>query len=176
MKPIHLLSALVLTCCLITFPARLLQNLYAQTPKIEPFTVQTEAMIQEHVGTAVLDTLVAYNQGQVGNYIRKPFSIYVKDNYGRVIAGVTGVALVNYDCIVQLVAVDPAHRRQGWGRKLLQELDKFARANNCNNIRLETADFQARGFYEKMGYQKVAEMDNSFLGHKVYIMRKDLLH
>ncbi len=174
MKPIHLLIAAVTYCCILTFPVHLLQPGYAQSPPVKAFTVQTEAEIQAPIHNAILDELMEYNKSQVGAYERKPFSIYIKDTYGKVIAGLTGVALVNYDCLVNIVAVDPAHRRQGYGRQIFSALDTFATEQKCTNIRLETADFQARGFYEKMGYQMVAEIPRSFLGHTSFVMQKKL--
>lgn len=43
-------------------------------------------------------------------------------------------------------------RGQGYGKKLMQNVIEWARQNKCDGIRLETWDFQARPFYEKLGF------------------------
>jgi ribosomal protein S18 acetylase RimI-like enzyme len=48
--------------------------------------------------------------------------------------------------------VDSAHRRKGYGRKLLEELENHFEGKGFNNINLVTSAFSAPGFYMKCGF------------------------
>ena len=54
------------------------------------------------------------------------------------------------------------------------ELEKLAKSRGCEFIQLDTAEFQARGFYEKLGFQIVATLPRNFKGYATYILRKVL--
>jgi ribosomal protein S18 acetylase RimI-like enzyme len=53
---------------------------------------------------------------------------------------------------VQQLWVDPAHRRQGIARGLMQAFELAVRERGVSVCYLETFSFQARGFYERLGY------------------------
>ncbi|MDR1983897.1 MAG: GNAT family N-acetyltransferase [Prevotellaceae bacterium] len=54
--------------------------------------------------------------------------------------------------------VDKNHRRQGIGRKLMDEITKIAKENNCKRIELDSAFHrkEAHQFYENSGYENRA--------------------
>ena len=62
----------------------------------------------------------------------------------------------------------------GAGRALLEQVEKAARAIGATNVRLDTLDFQARGFYEKCGYRVYGELANYPEAHTQYLMTKQL--
>ena len=49
-----------------------------------------------------------------------------------------------------------------------------AKNRGCNNVRLETHDFQAVNFYKKQGYIIRCELNNLPKGHTKYLMTKEL--
>ncbi|WP_237740856.1 GNAT family N-acetyltransferase [Legionella anisa] len=78
-------------------------------------------------------------------------------------------------CRVFTVWIHEKQRRKGLGRELFVKLDAFAKENNCKMIQLDTAEFQAKGFYEKLGYQVIATLPDNFMGYTSYILRKYLI-
>ncbi|MBM3887151.1 GNAT family N-acetyltransferase, partial [Candidatus Dependentiae bacterium] len=45
---------------------------------------------------------------------------------------------------------------------------------DCEFVQLDTAEFQAKEFYEKCGYQVIATLPKNFKNYTTYIMRKFL--
>jgi GNAT superfamily N-acetyltransferase len=62
--------------------------------------------------------------------------------------------------------------RVGIGSRLLAEFEKRCRALGCHKVRLETADYQARPFYEKHGFVVAAELTDDRFGRVWFIMEK----
>ncbi|WP_019215218.1 GNAT family N-acetyltransferase [Legionella tunisiensis] len=121
------------------------------------------------------EKLKAYNESKIGKYSHLPYTIYIKSDDGsKVIGGCNGdITLTN--CYVDCIWVDEEYRKHGIGLKLMNTLAAYAKNANCEVITIETADFQAKDFYEKAGFSIISITEhNCFLGHKVYLMRKTL--
>ncbi len=56
---------------------------------------------------------------------------------------------------INYLAVDPKHRRQGCGRKLMEEAEHLMRQVGCPKINLQVLENnpQAVAFYESLGYR-----------------------
>ncbi|HAT7876076.1 TPA: GNAT family N-acetyltransferase, partial [Legionella pneumophila] len=79
------------------------------------------------------------------------------------------------NCYVDCIWVHPDFRQKGLGRNLMEKLEIFAKQKNCQVITIETAEFQARSFYEQLGYVVISMTEhNCFLDFNVYLMRKSL--
>ena len=67
----------------------------------------------------------------------------------------------------------PADLRQdGIGRRLVAEAETIARARGMAGVWLNTFDFQARGFYEKLGYDLFGELPAGKGARGQYFLRK----
>ena len=73
------------------------------------------------------------------------------------------------------VAVAEPFRRQGYGAKLLRAAEDEARTQGCYNAFLTTFSFQAKPFYEKFGYEVVADIPDYPNGHSYHVLKKKLL-
>jgi ribosomal protein S18 acetylase RimI-like enzyme len=70
---------------------------------------------------------------------------------------VVGTVLGGYDGFrgwVYHLAVHPDHRRAGFGRQLMHELETRLRALGCPklNLQIRTQNGEVRAFYERLGY------------------------
>ncbi len=74
-------------------------------------------------------------------------------------------------CELRQVWVQETYRGQGLGKALMAEAIREAKARGCAYIYLATHDFQAPGFYAKLGFEKVAEIPDKPLGHTEFVMR-----
>ncbi|KTD24940.1 N-acetyltransferase GCN5 [Legionella lansingensis] len=126
--------------------------------------------------TAILsDGLKAYNEEVIGTYDHFPFTLYIQStDKSTVLAGCYG-DITRENCYVDCIWVHPDSRKKGLGRKLMEKLEAFVRQKDCQVITIETAEFQAKTFYEQLGYSVVSMTEhNCFLGFNVYLMRKFL--
>lgn len=65
-------------------------------------------------------------------------------------------------------------RGQGFGRQLMEMAEAEARQHGCNHAMVDTFDFQAPGFYTKLGYVAWGVLDDFPGGHQRIYFRKDL--
>lgn len=65
-------------------------------------------------------------------------------------------------------------RGRGYGTALMTAAEDAARSRRCLYARVATHGFQAKGFYEKLGYRVVGQLEDWPPGHTAYMLRKDL--
>jgi GNAT superfamily N-acetyltransferase len=121
--------------------------------------------------------LKKFNESKIGSFDWTRFTIFAKTEDGKIVAGITGGLRGNskaYSCNVLSVWVDEQYRLQGLGTQMFHELEKFATSEHCAFIQLDTAEFQATPFYEKIGFKTIAMLPKGFVGHNQYIMKKTL--
>lgn len=97
------------------------------------------------------EDLIAY-ESKLGidvNY--KKFSLILKDPLGEVL-GVINAFTAFSEIYIDDMWVHSAHRGKGYGRKLLESLEKHFENKGFNNINLVTSAFSAPGFYKKCGF------------------------
>ena len=122
---------------------------------------------------AVLAPLRAYNISQAGDPRIAPVAILLTDDDGKAVGGLWGKT--SYDWLfVELLAVPDAWRGGGYGTALMQEAELVARAHGCVGIWLDTFEFQARGFYEKLGYALFGTLEDHPVGRRRYFLSKRL--
>lgn len=108
-----------------------------------------------------------------GSFEKVPLGIYARDDSGKIVGGLTGYTLWTW-LHVRLLAVSPEGRGKGLGTDLLTRAEAEARKRGCKNAFLDTFSFQARPFYEKMGYSVFGELPDFPPGHSRYYLRKEL--
>lgn len=92
----------------------------------------------------------------------------------RVVGAARGVVAGGVGELKQLlVTKDRVHA--GIGSKLLAEFEARCRSLGCHKVRLETADYQARPFYERHGFVVAATLTNDRFGRTWFVMEKRLL-
>jgi ribosomal protein S18 acetylase RimI-like enzyme len=99
--------------------------------------------------------------------------IYIRDEQNNIIAGLTAKTRWNW-FYVDLLWVSEALKGTGAGKALLTEAEQKAKAMGCDKMGLDTFSFQARGFYEKMGFKVIATWPNYPEDHENYFLEKDI--
>ena len=66
-------------------------------------------------------------------------------------------------------------RRTGLGRKILIEAEREAIIRGCRGAWLDTYSFQARGFYERLGYTVFGMIDDYPPGQQRVFLYKKLI-
>ena len=105
--------------------------------------------------------LLAFNRDQrpqVGWRTDDVFTVVLSDEDGKVRGGGRGVVRMG---AVELrgLWMDEAIRHQGWGEKIVRAVEGEGRKRGARAILLDTYEFQARAFYEKLGYTCFATFD-----------------
>lgn len=122
------------------------------------------------------EALYSYNIGcvpptQSPEVLKKHYIIKEND---KVIAGIHAVVYTWKILFVDKLYVDNAYRGKDLGSFLLKKVENDAKAVGAKLAHLDTFDFQAKGFYEKQGYQVFGVLDDCPEGHKRYYLKKVL--
>ncbi len=75
---------------------------------------------------------------------------------------------------VELVWVHEDVRERGLGTQLMAKIEKAGIDRGCMQAYLNTFSYQARPFYEKLGYEVFGTLDDYPVGHQRFYMRKRL--
>ena len=123
--------------------------------------------------TFVRDGLALFNVAVTGDAYYSPLAIFLKDERGAVLGGVLGHVWGGRLDLDTLWVAEP-FRGQGYGAKLLVTAEDEARAQGCHGVFLTTFSFQARPFYEKFGYEVIADIADYPKGHSHHVLKKTL--
>jgi GNAT superfamily N-acetyltransferase len=119
------------------------------------------------------DPLINFNESKAGDRRVRTFALFAKDASGIVLGGLVGSTHWNH-CFVSTLFVHERFRKAGIGRELMQRAEAQALALACDAIFLDSFDFQAPGFYEKLGFEVFAVLPEYPRGHKRFYMVKRL--
>ncbi len=143
----------------------------AQLPVDHVFITEGE---KARANLQIREGMKTYNCSQIGPYKRVPFTLHMQNETSTVIAGITGHFLAPL-CTLTQIWVQEHYCHQKLGTKLMQALENYLKEKGCNVIQAEVEDFQVKAFYEKMGFNTIANFDSTrYPEHKQYIMRKTL--
>lgn len=73
---------------------------------------------------------------------------------------------------LQWMWIAELHRRAGVGRRLVETAEQEGQKRGCLHVSVDT--FQAREFYEKLGYSVYGVMEDYPIGHSKFHLRKTL--
>jgi len=118
---------------------------------------------------AVLAPLRAYNVRRGGD--PRPVAVLLTNEAGEHVGGLWGKCAYDW-LFVELLAVPEDHRGENQGTALMERAECIARSNGCIGVWLDTYEFQAKGFYEKLGYELFGTLDDHPVGQRRFFLRK----
>jgi ribosomal protein S18 acetylase RimI-like enzyme len=119
------------------------------------------------------DAIDAFNYDATGFRDGRHLTAFLRDEQGEMIAGLSGFTWGGYAKIEYLWIAAP-YRRAGLGRALVAAAEAEARARGCEVVVLDTHDFQAPGFYTKLGYVACGRTEGTPRGSGQTLFRKVL--
>jgi len=122
----------------------------------------------------ITESLASYNIAATGQADWYPLGFFLRAGNGEWLGGLLGNLWGGWLHVTHLWVAAPA-RRQGCGTGLLQAAERYAVERGCRAAHLETHSYEARPFYEKLGYQVFAALDDYPPGHAKYFLRKELI-
>lgn len=136
-------------------------------------TLQVHDGLPEGPARTVDEGLGAANDAAASLHEVQALSVFAHGPGGEVLGGAVGRTWG--ECAeLQQLWVDPAHRRQGLGARLVQAFEGRAVARGCLKVYLETYSFQAPALYRGLGYGVVLELSGYAPGIVKYTMLRQL--
>ena len=138
------------------------------------YSVHLSDTTDEETRQAILAPLREYNRSQTGPNEYRGLAIEIRNEEASIIGGLWGGS--SYDWLfVQLLVVPQALRGQGVGRKLMLLAEAEALSRGCAAVWLDSFEFQARSFYERLGYTCFGQLENYPKGFARFFMQKQLV-
>ena len=123
------------------------------------YSMTVAAEEDENTRQAILAPLRAYNLSKAGPSSYLPLVVSLKNETDPVAGGLWGYTAYGW-LFVQLLVVPEEARRSGLGKQLMALAESTALARGCHDAWLDTHEFQAKGFYEKLGYEPFGQLPN----------------
>ncbi|MBI5273770.1 MAG: GNAT family N-acetyltransferase [Chlamydiales bacterium] len=103
----------------------------------------------------------------------RTFGVFIKDTHETVVGGANGITY--YGCLyVDMLWISDTLRHHGYGTRLMQESEKIGRERGCCFATVNTMDFEALPFYQKLGYNIEFIRSGYENDSKVYFLKKAL--
>jgi GNAT superfamily N-acetyltransferase len=126
-----------------------------------------------HIRRGILGPLVRFNETRAG---AEKFHLLVivlsHPETGEVLGGLWGETIYSH-LHVDLLFVPEELRGTGIGRRLMGDAETEAIRRGCRGAWLDTFSFQARGFYERLGYAVFGTIDDCPPGHHRFFLKKE---
>ncbi len=138
-----------------------------------PDILEIDSRVTPADEATVVRGLLAFNEVRLGPVDERPVKFVARDASGTVVGGVLGHTRWRWLYVAKLW-VDESARGQGVGARLMEAAEDLARSRGCTDVSLDTFDFQARPFYEKLGYELFGTLEGYPPGSRQYYLRKRL--
>lgn len=100
-----------------------------------------------------------------------PLSVIARDGNSQVTGALLGRTVWGWLHVSELW-VSELHRHRGIGRSLMLAAEAVAVQRRCHACDLDTFDFQAVAFYQKLGYSIIGALEDFPLGHTRFFLQK----
>jgi GNAT superfamily N-acetyltransferase len=140
---------------------------------MQNFRIVSEPHAGEQDTTFIREALALYNVAVTQDAYYSPLAIFLRDERGAILGGALGDIWGGWLDLTFLWVAEPL-RGRGYGRQLLEAAEEEARTQGCRGVHLSTHSFQARPFYEKLGYEIVGEIPDHPAGHSLFFLKKVL--
>jgi len=139
-------------------------------PKMTLMDAPTPQMRQ-----AIVEPLVEFNHRRIGKpETYRPLVILLSHpESDDIVGGLYGSTAFSH-LWIDLLFVPESVRGLGIGRKLMTQAEAEAMRRGCRAAALDTFSFQARGFYERLGYSVFGILNDCPPGHSRFYLTKPL--
>ena len=132
------------------------------------FHVELMDSLEPDAKSVIESVLATYNTEQNSEFWRarellanapRPLNVCVRTDEGRAVGGLVGETQFRW-LKVMLMSVEPSWRRRGLGTEMMKIAEKEAVVRRCCYAFVDTMDYQAPGFYERIGYTIAGRIDD----------------
>ncbi|GLP96628.1 GNAT family N-acetyltransferase [Paraferrimonas sedimenticola] len=122
---------------------------------------------------ALVDGVRSFNREHLGPETSKPLATVARNNEGEIIGGVSGRTIYN-NFLIEVVWVHSSARGTGLGKQLMEMALEQAKQRQCQCAQVDTLDFQAPVFYQKLGFEIAGEISGYGDGPARFFLAKVL--
>ena len=108
----------------------------------------------------------------IDGLLEAPISFELRD--GEKFIGCIVVRIFWGQLHIKYLLVDKSHRNQGHARRLMNHAFEFGKLRGCNFAYVETMNFQAPGFYKKLGFSVKMIKEGFASGTSLYYLHENL--
>ena len=102
-----------------------------------------------------------------------PLALLLRGDDGEIIGGLWGRIVYSW-LVIEMLFVPATHRGMGAGTALIHAAEDAAILAGCVGLQLTKLDFQAPGFYERLGFSTLAVQTDVPPGHRCFHLIKRL--
>jgi GNAT superfamily N-acetyltransferase len=122
----------------------------------------------------IRDPLRDFNRGLAGDAGHRPLAVLLTDpRSGEIVGGLWGRTGWGY-LYTDMLFIPETLRGLRLGSKLIGMAEEEARRRGCHGAWVDTYAFQARGFYERLGYAVFGTLDGPPPVYPRYFLKKKL--
>ena len=112
-----------------------------------------------------------YDKTCIQYKLNRAISIGIMDD-DVLVAGLDACITAFKILYVSTVYVEEKYRRKGYGKLLVEEMERRAKILGVNTIRLDTFNWQGKEFYLALGYEQVGSYKNDIDHFEEYFFLK----
>jgi len=101
------------------------------------------------------------------------FFVFARNQSKNIVGGIRAICFWN-TLHIELLWLSESCRGKGIGKELIESAENFAKENGCEKVFVETTSWQAKPFYEKIGYKHIATLNDRPKGHSSHYLTKQL--
>ena len=135
--------------------------------------IEFEPFIDEAARQFIVNGLDMHNIAATALPDYCPVNFVLRGERGDVLGGLLGLVWGHWLHVTTLWVAEPA-RGLGHGTRLLENAEAYARERGAVGVTLETHSFQARPFYERLGYEVFGALEDCPRRHVKFYLRKRL--
>jgi GNAT superfamily N-acetyltransferase len=119
--------------------------------------------------------LLAFNNQASGYAFDMQYLLITVSNpeTNEILGGLFGATAYGF-LHIDMLYLPESMRDEGLGSQLMLRAEEEAVRRGCRGSYLDTFDFQARGFYERLGYSVCATLEDCPPGHTRFFLKKTL--
>ena len=128
---------------------------------------EAEMVLVEGLGNNIIQ--------QIGNVeLGKSIKIFVRNKADEVVGGVIANVFGGW-VYISLLWVEESLRNRGYGTQLMNLVETEATELGCQYAHVDTYSFEAKPFYERLGYESFATLEDYPKGYSKYFLKKRLV-
>lgn len=128
---------------------------------------------EEKIRSVIGHELGAFNVNKVKDKKYDRICYTIHDDNEKIVGGILGEVYWGW-LFVELLWVEEALRGQGYGHRLLTQVEDDARDLGAKHAYLDTFSFQVPDFYKDHGYKVFGALEDFPVGHRKFFFRKEL--
>jgi len=136
-------------------------------------TLEITAEPAPHDLAFVGESLAAFNDSDVGTSGRKPLAVFVRDEEGAIVAGISGYTAWGW-LYVQWLWVHEKLRGRRIAAGMLDAAEREALARGCQAARIDAFNPTAAKVYQRQGYQPFGALADFPVGRSRIFLQKKL--